>query len=194
MKKLGFDLIVLGAPTAGKDTQANIIRSRYLLKPVESGKQWRLMAKKNNREGRWLQRTFGKGHPAPVQLVKKFLLKNIKNAPKDRNLIFIGNPRLKPEAQYLVKLLNERGRDFFVIYLTLPEKDIKLRSTRRSRDAQDVKYVQNRINFHKKQVSKTIKYFESLGKLKVIKGNQSIKKVAGDIDKAINDYARSKRN
>ena len=41
MKKLGFDLILLGDPTAGKDTQAAILMKKYELKSVESGKEWR---------------------------------------------------------------------------------------------------------------------------------------------------------
>lgn len=194
MKRLGFDLIILGDPTAGKDTQAAILMKKYSLQPVESGKQWRVMVKKNDSRGRWLRRTFGKGYPTPVAIVKWFLKNKVKSAPKNKDLIFIGNPRLKPEAQFLVKLLEGRCRDFFVLYLKLPEKEVYLRAERRMAQEDDRNITKKRIAWHKVQVSKTVKYFQSHKKLKYISGQQSIKKVELDIQKAINDYSRSKRN
>ena len=194
MKRLGFDLVILGVPTSGKDTQAVLLRRKYNFKPVESGKYWRRKAAENNAVGDMLRKTYSLGKPAPVALMKKFLIEHLNRIPKNKNLLFVGNPRLKPEAQMLVRVLKEKGRDFYVLYLTLPEKEIKLRSTRRMRDAQDIQYLRNRINYHKTQVSKTVQYFKGLKKLAVINGNQGIKEVERDILKAINDYARSRRN
>jgi adenylate kinase len=194
--KLGFDLILLGDPTAGKDTQANLLLKKYDLRPVESGKYWRTLAKKNNFEGKLIRKTMGLGHPTPVALMKKFLLSNLNNLKKNKDLIFIGNPRLKPEAQFAVKLLKKEKRDFFVIYLKLPEKEIYRRSLIRIRMQTEDKeqYIRNRINWHKNQVSKTVKYFEKLHRLKFVNGNQPIAKVAKNIQKLIYGYQRSKRN
>lgn len=199
MKKLGFDLILLGDPASGKDTQADILKKMYALKPVESGKHWRKMLKEKTREGDWLRRTMGVGHPTPVVLMKKFLIENIKKAPKNKNLIFIGNPRLKPEAQLLKKLLTERKRDFYAVYIKVPETEVFKRlagrkQVQRRGDDLDVSFIQNRINYHKNQVSKTVRYFQSHKKLQLINGKQSIKKVSQDILKAIHDYQQSQGN
>jgi adenylate kinase len=191
MPRLGFDLIILGAPAAGKDTQAELLVKKYGLKKVESGKYWRKMAKQKNSLGDLLRRTFSKGQPAPVKFMKFFIVKELSKVSKKRDLIFIGNPRLKPEAQFLAKLLKTKGRDFFVINIDLPSKEIRERSIKRMRDIQDWKYVDNRIKMYRLQVSKTLNYFNSLNKLKVVNGNQSISKVAQNIQKAINDYQRS---
>ena len=190
--KLGFDLIILGDPAAGKDTQVEILRKKYSLKPVETGKQWRMMVKKNDYNGRWLKRTFGKGHPAPVEIVKWFINKKVRSTPKNNDLIFVGNPRLKPEAQFLVKLLKQKKRDFFVLYLKLPEKEIYARSKARVRMEREdqLQYIKNRINYTKNQVSKTVKYFQSLNKLKVINGYRTIKNVSLEVQRAINDYQK----
>ncbi len=169
---------------------------KYAFQPVESGKQWRMMVKKNDFRGRWLKRTFELGHPAPVAIVKWFLNKRVKDASKNKNIIFIGNPRLKPEAQFLVKLLHEKHRDFFVFYIKLPEGEIYSRVLKRRNQEADTRLrTKRRIEWHKKQVlAKTMKYFLSMHKAKFINGNQSIKKVTQDIQKAINDYTRSSRN
>jgi adenylate kinase len=194
MAKLGFDLILLGAPTAGKDTQAALLMRRFNLRPVESGKYWRRLAARKNATGELLRRTFGRGNPAPVKLMKKFILSSLKSAPAQGDLIFIGNPRLRPEAQLLTKLLNAKGRDYLVVSIDLPVAQIRARSLKRMRDEQDWKYVDNRIKMYKLQVDKTLNYFKSQGKLKVINGNRPIKDVAQDILRLINDYKRSQTN
>ena|SRR3989344_3158203 len=196
MKKLGFDLVLLGDPTAGKDTQGAILQKHYAFKPVESGKHWRKMLKAKTADGALLRKTAGLGHPTPVKLMKKFLVEHLRNAQKNKDLIFIGNPRLKPEAQLLVKLLKQKQRDFFVLYLKLPDKEIYKRSFARVRTDKEgqLQYVKNRISWHKHQVSKTAKYFKSLQKLKFINSMPPIPKVAAVIEKTLNDYQRSQGN
>jgi adenylate kinase len=192
MEKLGFNLILLGQIAAGKDTQAELLKDKYAFKPVESGKYWRKILKEKSERGDWLRRTTGKGLPAPVALMKEFLITNIEKKPKNKDLLFVGNPRLKPEAQLLKKLLSEKKQDFFALYITISDKEVYSRSNLRNREAGDVdkKYIQNRIKYHKEQVSKTVAYFDSLGKLKKINGNQPIEKVSQDIEKAIVSYKK----
>jgi len=194
MRRLGFDLIILGDPTAGKDTQAALLSKKYAFKAVESGKHWRAMAKKKNLEGAWLRRTMSLGHPTPVILMKKFLNKNLANVPKNKDLIFVGTPRLKPEAQLLVKILKSKKRNFFVLYIKIPTTEILARTKSRSRLKSEDQGVWNRIKYTKNQVSKTVKYFQSLGKLKFINGYRTIQNVSKEIEKAINDYSRSQTN
>ena len=50
------------------------------------------------------------------------------------------------------------------------------------------KLITTRIKWHKDQVGKTVKYFKSLKKLKIINGAQPISKVTKDILKAIKEY------
>jgi adenylate kinase family enzyme len=53
------------------------------------------------------------------------------------------------------------------------------------------KLIGVRIKWHKDQVGKTVKYFKSLKKLKIINGNQSIPKVTKDILKIIEEYRKN---
>jgi adenylate kinase len=193
--RLGFDLILLGAPAAGKDTQADkLLKKLSAARPVRSGAYWRRVAKQNNAQGELLRRTVGRGYAAPVKLMRQFIERQLQSAKSSHDLIFIGNPRLVPEAKLLNKLLSTKNRDYMVLALTLPDQVVRRRSALRHRDEQDKKYVGNRIKMYKTQVSKTLQYFRSLGKLKTINGNQTIAQVHRDIIKQINDYQRSKRN
>jgi adenylate kinase family enzyme len=198
MKKLGFNLAIMGMITAGKDTQANIFKKEYLLKTVETGVYSRKLLKEKSSNGDWARRTVGVGKPLPVILMKEFLIKEISKKPKNKDLLFVGGPRLKPEAQLVKKIMDEKKQNLFVIYITLPDKEVYKRSMlrvsgdmKKIHKALDAKHlIDPRIKWHKDQVGKTVKYFEKLGSIKIINGNQSISKVTKDIKKEIELYIK----
>jgi adenylate kinase family enzyme len=198
MKKLGFNIVLLGMIASGKETQANILKKKYALKFVETGVYSRNLLKEKSKNGDLARRTTGKGLPLPVVLIKKFLIKEINNKPKNKNLLFLGG-RLKPEAQLLKKMLDLRKEDFLAFYINLPDKEVYRRSLKRSQGKMKAVYkvldtkeiIAKRINYHKKQVSKTVKYYKSFNKIKIINGNQPIPKVTKDILKAIEEYKQN---
>jgi len=200
VKRLGFNIILLGMIAAGKETQANILKKKYALKFVESGVFSRKLLKEKSKDGEWARRTTGKGKPLPTILLQKFLIREINNKPKNKDLLFLGTPRLKPEAQLVKKILESRNQDFIALYLTLPDKEIYKRSLKRkTSNVKEIykvfdtkKLIATRIAWHKDQVGKTVKYFKVLNKLKIINGNQPVPKVTKDIFRAIEEYKKSK--
>src|SRR3989338_1688544 len=202
MKKLGFNIALLGMIASGKETKANILKNKYSLKFVESGLYVRNLLKEKSKIGDRARRTAGKGKHLPTVLLQKFLIREINNKPKNKDLLFLGTPRLKPEAQLVKKILTERKEDFLVLYIDLPDKEIYKRSIKRStgnmREIYKVfdtkKLIGIRIKWHKDQVGKTVKYFKSLKKLKTINGDQPIPKVTRDILKAVEEYRKLARN
>ncbi len=198
MKKLGFNIVLLGMIASGKETQANILKKKYALKFVESGVYSRTLLKEKSKDGDWARRTTGKGKPLPTVLLQKFLTREIDSKPKNKDLLFLGCPRLKPEAQLLKKILASKKQDFLALYITLPDKEVYDRSLKRKagnmkeiyKIFDDKKLIAVRIKWHKDQVGKTVKYFQSLGKLKKINGKQSVPEVTKDILKAIEGYKK----
>lgn len=198
MKKLGFNIALMGMIASGKETQTNILRKMYALKPIETGVYTRNLLKEKSKNGAWARRTAGKGNPLPVVLMKKFIINELRNKPKDKDFIFIGGPRLKPEAQLVKKIFEEKREDLLVLYLTLPDKEVYKRSLERKignmksiyKIWDNKKDIATRIKWHKDQVGKTVKYFEKLGILKKINGNQSITGTTKDILKVIKEHKK----
>ena len=196
MKRLGFNIVLLGMIASGKDTQAKILKEKYSLKSIESGIYWRRLLKEKSKDGDWVRRTTGQGKPAPVALMKKFLVNQIAKKPKNKDLLFLGNPRLKPEAQLLKKILKEKKQDFLAIYVSLPDKEVYKRCLKRvsGNMKKDYKIFDNkkqiaiRIAWHKNQVGKTVKYFRSLNRLETVNGAQTIPNVTKDILKSISSF------
>src|SRR5690606_30810158 len=102
--------------------------------------------------GEYLRKYFAKryvqGGPAPTSLILPFLNDSLKNIG-DQNIIFVGAARLKPEAQHLVKLLKKHKRDFFVLYIKLPKREIISRSLKRGKrvEDRDVNLINMRIEY-----------------------------------------------
>lgn len=199
-KKLGFNIVLLGDSASGKNTQANILAKKYALKFIETGLYSRKLLKEKSKNGKLARLTVGKGQALPVVLLKEFLIKEIKKKPKNKDFLFLGGPRLKPEAQLLNKLMKEKGDDFLVFYITLPEKEIYKRSLARQKMKKiknvykvldTEKIIKARIVYYKKQVSKTVKYFEKMKKLKKINGNQPIKEVTKNILREVKIFKKS---
>ena len=101
-----------------------------------------------------------------------FMIKEISNKPKNKDLLFLGG-RLKPEAQLLKKIMNERKENLLAFYITLPDKEVYKRSLARSQgDMKEIykildtkKLIGVRIKWHKDQVGKTVKYYQKLKRL-----------------------------
>ena len=197
MKKLGFNLVLLGMIASGKETQAHILKKKYALKLVETGVYSRKLLKEKSKNGDWARKTTGKGLPLPVPLLKAFLVKEIESKPKNKNLLILGG-RLKPEAQLLKKLMDERKEKLYALYISLPDKEVYKRSLARKEGnmkeiykiLDDKKIIAKRIKWHKDQVWKTVKYYQGMKKMVIINGNQPIPKVTKDILKAIESFNR----
>ncbi len=189
VKKLGFNIVLLGMVASGKDTQAEILKKKYKLKAVETGEFTRKLLKEKSARGDRARKVSGKGNPLPTDILQEFLKKEIKNKPKDKDLLFLGG-RLKPEAMLIRKMVEEKKEKLFVIYITLPDKEVYKRSQLRMRNADDAKYIKKRIAWHKDRVGKTVEYYQKLGILKKINGNKSITEVTKDILKEIEKYKK----
>lgn len=189
MKKLGFNIVLLGMVASGKDTQANILKKKYSLQSIETGEFARKLLKEKSRDGDLARKTTGKGQPLPTKLLQKFLISEIKSKSKKSNLLFLGG-RLKPEAQLIKKLMDKQGGKLLAFYITLPDKEVYKRSKLRMRNADDEKYIEKRIKWHKDQVGKTVRYYQKLKIMKKINGNQPIPKVTADILKTIDRYKK----
>ncbi len=195
--KLPFHIVLLGQIASGKDTQAKILANKYNFTLVESGLFTRNVMTEKSKRGDDFRRSAGKGNPAPMKYMKEFFLEQIITCPTDSRLLFLGGPRLKPEAQLLYKLLKARKDHVIALYISLPEKEVYKRSIKRNESAideiykvfdQDTRMITKRLKFQKEQVMKSVNYFKDHIPFKAINGNQPISKVTLDIHKALVEF------
>ena len=175
-------LTIIGIQGSGKGTQAKLIAEKFKLKRVTVGEILRKEIKKKTKEGAILAKYMNKGLMAPNSIVNRVVLKN---TPKD-NFIVDGFPRDERQLKVADKLNLEK-----VVLLTLPKKEvydrIKKRRKIEKRTDDEEKALETRLKLFYEHSPKIIKHFKD--KLIKINGNQTIRKVFSDIEKAIkNDY------
>ena len=123
-----MNLLLFGAPGAGKGTQAILISNKYKLKQISTGNLLRDEITKKSELGNKIEKVINSGNLVSNEIVNK-LVDNIVSDPVYSNkIIFDGYPRNLDQAKDLEILLNKYDQEIgAVIYLNVSKKTIKSR-------------------------------------------------------------------
>lgn len=94
-------IILLGAPGAGKGTQAEVLRSRFGLAHVSSGDLFRENVSKQTPLGILAESYMDRGELVPDDVTIKMVMERIAQPDCARGVIFDGFPRTKAQAKAL---------------------------------------------------------------------------------------------
>jgi adenylate kinase len=103
-------IVVLGAPGAGKGTQADILSREMHLPRVASGDLFREAVEKRTRIGLLAKNYMDKGELVPDEITIKMIVERIDRADCASGCLFDGFPRTLQQAKALDKALKQRGR------------------------------------------------------------------------------------
>ena len=127
-------IIMLGAPGAGKGTQAKKIASKYNIPHISTGDIFRANIKNNTELGKKAKVYMDKGEYVPDELVVELIMDRFKEADCKNGYVLDGFPRTIPQAEALDKALlaNDERIDFAIDVLVPDEHIIKRMSGRRA--------------------------------------------------------------
>ncbi|MDO4977756.1 MAG: adenylate kinase [Eubacteriales bacterium] len=118
-------IIMLGAPGAGKGTQAKMLADRYGIPHISTGDIFRANIKNNTELGQKAKGFMDKGLLVPDELVVDLVIDRIKNADCMRGFIFDGFPRTVPQAEALTYALNNQNEKIdYAIEVEVPDENI----------------------------------------------------------------------
>lgn len=118
-------LILLGAPGAGKGTQAAFLSKEMKLAHIASGDLFRKNAQQGTRLGLLAKTFMDKGALVPNDITIGMILERIKEPDCRKGFILDGFPRNNEQAEALEKALKEVGKDITsVIYLKVAEDEL----------------------------------------------------------------------
>ncbi len=118
-------IIMLGAPGAGKGTQAKMIADRYGIPHVSTGDIFRANIKEGTELGKEAKTYMDKGLLVPDELTVKILLDRVAKDDCKNGYVLDGFPRTIPQAQVLDKALAEIGdRIDYAIDVDVPDENI----------------------------------------------------------------------
>lgn len=118
-------IIMLGAPGAGKGTQAKMIADQYGLPHISTGDIFRANIKNGTELGMEAKKYMDQGLLVPDELTVKILLDRVAQEDCQKGYVLDGFPRTIPQAQVLDKALNELGDQIdYAINVDVPDENI----------------------------------------------------------------------
>ncbi len=125
-------IIMLGAPGAGKGTQAKMISEKYGIPHVSTGDIFRANIKNGTELGMEAKKYMDQGLLVPDELTVKILLDRVAQADCADGYVLDGFPRTIPQAEVLDKALAELGSSIdYAINVDVPDENIVRRMSGR---------------------------------------------------------------
>lgn len=202
-------LILLGAPGAGKGTQAEIIASKLSIPTISTGNILREAIRNGTKTGLEAKRYMDEGKLVPDDVIIGIVADRVAQPDCAGGYILDGMPRTIPQAQ----ALEDRGIHFdHVISIEIADEVIEKRMTGRRvcsncgasyhvvanppkaegvcdscggaltiRKDDAPETVRNRLSVFHKETEPLKAFYQKLGKLQLVDGNQAIEKATSAI-------------
>ena len=118
-------IIMLGAPGAGKGTQAKMIAEKYHIPHISTGDIFRANIKNGTELGMEAKKYMDQGMLVPDELTVKILLDRVAKDDCVNGYVLDGFPRTIPQALVLEKALNELNDKIdYAINVDVPDENI----------------------------------------------------------------------
>ena len=125
-------IIMLGAPGAGKGTQAKKIAEKYGIPHVSTGDIFRANIKNGTELGKEAKQYMDQGLLVPDELTVKILLDRVAQPDCESGYVLDGFPRTIPQAQVLDEALEKLGEKIdYAVDVDVPDENIVKRMSGR---------------------------------------------------------------
>ena len=155
------NIVIFGAPGAGKGTQSDKMIEKYGLGHISTGDVLRNEIKNGTELGKTAKGYIDNGQLIPDELMIDILASVYDSFGKDHaGVIFDGFPRTTPQAEALKKMLSERGHKIAaMIELAVPEDELMARLLNRGklsgRSDDNEETIKKRLNVYRLHLSST---------------------------------------
>ncbi len=173
-------LLFLGAPGAGKGTQAELLSQTNSYLHLSTGELLRKEIEMNTSLGEQVKDIMNKGELVSDQLVLEIVRKNLDK--DNKGWILDGYPRNISQANSLNQVLIAIKQPLQVVfYLDIPEEVLIKRLLMRGRKDDTEETIRTRLNIYKKTTEPLIEYFKDLSLLEYIDADRDLKTISSDI-------------
>ena len=203
-------IIMLGAPGAGKGTQAKKIAEKYGIPHISTGDIFRANIKNGTELGKKAKTYMDQGALVPDELTCDLVVDRIQQPDCANGYVLDGFPRTIPQAECLTTALDKLGQKMdYAINVDVPDENIVHRMGGRracvgcgatyhvdnhkgqtcdscggeliQRTDDAPETVANRLKVYHEQTSPLIDFYQSKGVLKSVDGTRSIDEVFAEI-------------
>lgn len=110
-----LNIILLGAPGAGKSTQSRLLRTRYPITVFATGQMLRDEVKQGTTLGVLADSYFKKGTLLPDDVMIAMITARLRRLPPSQGVLLDGFPRTVPQAEALDGILQDLSRELSAV-------------------------------------------------------------------------------
>ena len=159
-------IIMLGAPGAGKGTQAKQIAAKYSIPHISTGDIFRANIKNGTELGKKAKTYMDQGALVPDELTCDLVMDRIQQDDCKNGFVLDGFPRTIAQAEALKKMLAERGQDVSVMVdLEVPEDELMVRLIKRGKDSgradDNEETIKKRLHVYHSQTAPLIDWYKN---------------------------------
>jgi adenylate kinase len=178
-------LLLIGAPGAGKGTQAERLAARFGIAHISSGDLLRQHVLDQTSLGRTVKSYLDRGDLVPDGLVMNMLRKPVLTAT--RGYVLDGFPRTIEQAKASYAVVRSLGAEVqAAIHLDVPREELRRRLNARGRGAEDAEaVVEHRLDVYLAQTVPLLRYYAGREWMFTVDGAQPPDAVHEDIARRI---------
>ena len=183
-------LILLGAPGAGKGTQAELICEKLNIPAVSTGNMIREAMKNGTEMGKKAKSFVDAGNLVPDEVVIGIIKERLAQEDCQKGFILDGFPRTIPQAEALKKMLAERGHSVAAMIELYAPEDILMarllnRGKEQGRSDDNEETINKRLAVYNTQTAPLIDWYKAEGLHHYVKSYGVLEEIFADVCKVI---------
>jgi adenylate kinase len=179
-------LIFLGAPGAGKGTQAKVLADVSQIPHISTGDILRESVAQKTPLGLKAQAFMDRGDLVPDQLVIDLIRERLSQPDAQTGWILDGFPRNAIQAEFLDELLTEIAQVYnYAVNFEVPDEVLVTRLLGRGRKDDTEEVIRHRLKIYRDQTAPLINFYQKRQKLVSINGDLLPEDVTAELKKLI---------
>jgi adenylate kinase len=176
-------LLLIGAPGAGKGTQAELLAERFNITHISSGDLLRQHVRERTSIGQKIQAYVNAGDLVPDAVVMDMLRKPVVAAVESGGYVLDGFPRTVDQAKAAFEVAHALGVEVqAAVHLDVPDEELIRRLLARGRGSDDTEEViAHRLEVYRKKTIPLLEYYAGREWMFTVDGVQPPDQVHGDI-------------
>lgn len=183
-------IVFLGAPGAGKGTQAKILASVESLAHISTGDMLRAEVAAKSVLGLRVAEIMDSGQLVSDDLIVEIIKNRVGAADCQNGYILDGFPRTVPQAEALNQMLDEVGQQLSaVLFFNVSEDDVllrlKIRQESEGRVDDSAETQLKRLRVYREQTSPLIEFYRREGMLTEVDGSGDVLQISARVRKVV---------
>ena len=187
-----MNIILFGAPGAGKGTQANFLTSEFDLVQISTGDMLREAVKRKTELGMQVESIMANGGLVPDEIIFSLITDRLNDKDDKKGFIFDGFPRNLKQAQKLDEIISYMNIHLnFVFHIDVDEKVLTSRIENRAKQEKITRkddtssILIERLKVYNRETKPVLDHYSNQKILNVIDGMGSIEEVSSNISMVI---------